>query len=228
MKNIFKKFTSLSSETKAGVVLALGAAIIFVSAFALSNAENNSEKVSSISSTSQVVSTSENQTSTDTSFTPIVDVMMEEIIRPYNGNLEVLHYFYEKNDPVETRVKSIIKVPGETSTYVKSLGNDYVTKDQSSFDVIASLSGTVVDKINDSTYGTIIVIEHKSGIKMVYASLGDTYFNKGDEVNQGDKIATSGTSLYLNEVKSGLHFEIIKDGKNINPEKSYSKSYKEL
>ena len=48
------------------------------------------------------------------------------------------------------------------------------------------------------------------------------------KVKQGDKIATSGTSNYLSDIKSGLHFEIIKEGKNINPEKTYSQSIKEL
>ena len=224
MKNLLKKFTSLSSETKAGVALALGATVIFVSAFAVSAFDNST--ISSNDSISQSDTT--NSSTSEFNSTPVVDVMEEEILRPYEGNAEVIHYFYEKSDPVETRVKSIIKVPGETSTYIKSLGNDYAFSDGSTFDVVASLSGTVVDKLNDSTYGNILVVEHKSGIKMVYASLGDMTVNKGDEVKQGDKIATSGTSNYLSDIKSGLHFEIIKEGKNINPEKTYSQSIKEL
>lgn len=227
MKKLINKIKSLSSETKAGLVLALGTCIIFVSAFALSGGENQpseniSEEITS-TYTSQSPSSSEVIIST-----PIVDVMKEEIIRPYTGNLETIHYFYEHDADVDQRVKSIVKVPGETSTYIKSIGNDYARSDNKDFNVIASVSGTVVDKISDATYGNILIIEHASSIRMIYASLNEMKVNKGEQVNQGDVIATSGSSLYLSDYPSALHFEIIKDGKNINPESVFSKTIKEI
>ena len=63
---------------------------------------------------------------------------------------------------------------------------------------------------------------------MIYASLNEMKVNKGEQVNQGDVIATSGSSLYLSDYPSALHFEIIKDGKNINPESVFSKTIKEI
>lgn len=228
MKKLINKIKALSSETKAGLVLALGTCIIFVSAFALSSgtpssSENVSEEISSTYESSNI-SVSEGEIIS----TPIVDVMKEEIIRPYVGEMEVVHYFYEYDADVEQRVKSIVKVPGETSTYIKSIGNDYARSDNKEFNVIAVLSGTVIDKISDSTYGNVVIIEHASNVKAVYASLKEIKVNKGESVSQGDVIGTSGTSLYLKDYPSALHFELIKDDKNINPEASFSKSVKEI
>ncbi len=229
MNKLFEKIKGLSSETKAGLVLALGTTIIIVTAFTISgfNSSSSSSEPSYSFNSSENISYSINSIDNN-SQTPIVDVMQEELIKPYVGDMNIIHHFYDKDEPVEIRVKSIIKVPGETSTFIKSVGMDFAKDNDEQFNVVASLSGKVVDKLSDSTYGNVIVIEHESGIKNIYASLDNMKVNKGEEVKQGDVIATSGTSLYLNDYKSALHFEVIKDGTNINPEKIFSKSIKDI
>ena len=225
MKKFIEKFKELSSETKAGLALALGTTIIIISALAFSGfSSSNSSSSSYIENSNNISLNSEDNNSQ----TEVVDVMKEEIIRPYVGEMNTIHHFYDKDEPVEIRVKSIVKVEGATSTYIKSLGNDFAKSNNEQFNVIASVSGTVVDKLSDSTYGNVLVIEHKSGIKTIYASLDNMKVNKGEEVKQGDVIATSGSSLYLKNHPSALHFEILKDDKNINPENVFSKSIKEI
>ena len=64
---------------------------------------------------------------------------------------EVAHYFYDMSDDLETRSKSIVKVPNKESTYMKSVGVDYYYTSQ--FDVIAASSGVVVERTTDSIYG---------------------------------------------------------------------------
>lgn len=227
MKNPLK---NMSTEAKAGAALCLGAVVIFTSAFLLSSGSDQKISVSSnsISQTTSHTSTSSSTSTFTSSVTPIVDVMEEEIIRPYEGNPEVQRYFYNANDSQEIRLKSIVKEEGKTSLYTKSVGNDYAYNDGREFMVIASLSGTVIDKLSDPKFGNVLVVEHRSGVQMLYASLGEMNVNKGDEVKQGEKIATSGTSKYTEEFKSALHFEILKDGKNQNPEKCYSTAIKDL
>ncbi len=233
MKNPFKSIASWSSEAKAGLALSLGAVVIFTSAVVLSNNEGSSSIMSSNNlntSTSNPTSNGNQTTSSNhvtSPTTPEVDVMLEEFIRPYEGNQTAKHFFYNAEDPIEKRKMSIIKVPG-TQNYIKSLGVDYVNEKDETFNVVASLSGQVLEKMNDPMYGNIVVIEHKSGVKLYYASLENIKFNKGDEVKQGQVIATSGTSLYTSDFKSSLHFEILKDGKHINPETAYSNSVQEI
>ncbi len=231
MKNPFKSIASWSSEAKAGLALSLGAVVIFTSAVVLSNdgSSNMSSNNSSLNTSSTTRSTTTSNHVTPPSInTPVVDVMLEEFIKPYEGETSLKRCFYNPEDPVETRRKAIVKIPGSTSKYIKSVGVDYALDDGKTFNVVASLSGTVKEKMNDSMYGEVVLIEHKSGVQLIYASLSDVKVNKGDEVKQGDIIATSGTSLYTSDLKSSLHFEIVKDEKHIDPEKVYSTSVKEI
>lgn len=224
MKNPFKNISSWSSELKAGVALSLGAVIIFTSAICLNN---NKIKVSSSNNPTSSVSNNNGGTSKTTASNPIVDVMEEELIKPYLGSPSIKRYFYSSDDPIEIKAKSIVKLE-TTSTYVKSVGIDYAYDDGKEFGVVSSLSGKVTERMNDPTYGNILVIEHKSGLKLYYASIDKMKVNKGDEVKQGDVIAYSSTSVYTKELKSCLHFEVMKDNKHLNPEKLYSSSVRDI
>ncbi len=230
MKNPFKSIASWSSEAKAGLALSLGAVVIFTSAVVLSNdgSSNMSSNNSSLHTSSTKTSTTSNHVTPPSINTPVVDVMLEEFVKPYEGETSLKRCFYNPEDPIETRTKAIVKIPGSTSKYIKSVGVDYALDDGKTFNVVASLSGTVKEKMNDSMYGEVVLIEHKSGVQLIYSSLSNVKVNKGDEVKQGDIIASSGTSLYTSEFKSSLHFEIVKDEKHIDPEKVYSTSVKEI
>lgn len=230
MKNPFKSIASWSSEAKAGLALSLGAVVIFTSAVVLSNdgSSNMSSNNSSLNTSSSTNTTTSIYVTPPSINTPIVDVMLEEFVKPYEGETTLKRCFYNPEDPIETRRNAIVKIPGSTSKYIKSVGVDYALDNGKTFNVVASLSGTVKEKMNDSMYGEIVLIEHKSGVQLIYASLSNITVNKGDEVKQGDVIAKSGTSLYTSELKSSLHFEIVKDEKHIDPEKVYSTSVKEI
>lgn len=85
-------------------------------------------------------------------------------------------------------------------------------------EVLASADGTVED-VFDSEMGRCIIINHKDGFATMYANLSDeTKLKKGETVKKGDVIGTIGNTS-LGDVTEGehLHYEIIKDGKNVNP-----------
>ena len=85
--------------------------------------------------------------------------------------------------------------------------------------VKASESG-IVEKINtDPRYGNSITINHGNGFKTIYSSLLSSDFVKvGDEVEKGDTIGTVGDSASFEIADdSHLHFEMYKDGKQVNP-----------
>lgn len=82
----------------------------------------------------------------------------------------------------------------------------------------ASADGTVED-IFDSELGRCVVIDHGDGFKTMYANLSEeTTYKKGDKVKRGDNVGTIGNTA-LGDITNGehLHFEIIKDGENVNP-----------
>ncbi len=87
-------------------------------------------------------------------------------------------------------------------------------------DVFSTKSGTVKNVgLTSSGYGYIIIIEHDDGTAAVYCHLKEILVDNGDRVEQGDVIATVGTSG--NAATPILGFEIIEnDVTPLHPEKT--------
>ncbi|MBO5479348.1 MAG: M23 family metallopeptidase [Clostridia bacterium] len=85
--------------------------------------------------------------------------------------------------------------------------------------VKASANGKVKSIKNDPRYGLSIIIEHQDGYQTLYANLLSTEFvTVGEEVKQGQSIGTVGNSAAFEAAdETHLHFEIIKNGENIDP-----------
>ena len=85
-------------------------------------------------------------------------------------------------------------------------------------EVFASADG-VCEDVFDCEMGRCVVINHKDGFATMYANLGEeTVVKKGDNIAKGDRIGIIGnTALGDITADEHLHFEIIKEGKNVNP-----------
>lgn len=81
-------------------------------------------------------------------------------------------------------------------------------------------SGLVESVIRDGLMGITITIDHKNGFKSVYSNLStDAMVKKGDSVEKGDIISGVGdTALIETGLEGHLHFELIENGKQVNPE----------
>ncbi|MFW5807445.1 MAG: peptidoglycan DD-metalloendopeptidase family protein [Spirochaetota bacterium] len=64
-------------------------------------------------------------------------------------------------------------------------------------------------------YGNVVIIAHPNGWKTLYGHLSTIIVKRGQYVKQGQMIAKSGNSGY--SAGPHLHFEIIKNGKHLNP-----------
>lgn len=86
--------------------------------------------------------------------------------------------------------------------------------------VVAVEDGTVESVyVADVLHGTEIVIDHGNGVKTAYRFVTATDGLKaGSKVKKGDVIATV-AEANGSEYKDGahLHFEVLKDGKNVDP-----------
>lgn len=82
--------------------------------------------------------------------------------------------------------------------------------------VYASCGGTVAKAGWASGYGYVVYINHDGGRQTRYGHLSKVLVKVGQTVKQGERIALSGST----GVSSGphLHFEILINGKNVNPE----------
>ena len=80
-------------------------------------------------------------------------------------------------------------------------------------------AGTVESIKNDPRYGLSIVVEHVNGFKTVYSNLLTTEFvSEGEKVEKAQSLGTIGNSASFEIVdEPHLHFEILKDGVNVDP-----------
>jgi stage II sporulation protein Q len=101
-------------------------------------------------------------------------------------------------------------------------------KDDESFNVVASLSGTVTRVDEDAVLGNVIEVEHDKGIVTQYQSVKDIKVKVGQEVKQGQVLATAGQSLFNEKAGTHVHFEIRKDGIAVNPSDYFNKSLSTL
>ena len=85
------------------------------------------------------------------------------------------------------------------------------------FEVVASLSGTVEDVVLDPFKGDEIILSHADGLKTIYRSVSGILVKKGEEVDQGQVLATAAENEWNSTVGIHLNFEVQKDGVAVNP-----------
>lgn len=154
---------------------------------------------------------------------PVVSVS-EIVAKPYlDTKVVISRKFYDASANEEDQKNSLIYYQG---TYIPNSGVDY--KGNESFDVISILDGKVTKISENTLLGKIVEITHNNNLISVYQSLGDVSVIEGDSVTQGQIIGKSGEANISTDLGNHLHFEIILDGKNIDPEKCYDKQVGEL
>lgn len=81
--------------------------------------------------------------------------------------------------------------------------------------VRAAAEGVVELAYFSESYGYNILINHNNGFKTRYAHLSEVKVSKGEKVEQSQVIALSGSTGF--STGPHLHFEVVKNGKRVNP-----------
>lgn len=82
--------------------------------------------------------------------------------------------------------------------------------------VLATADGKVIEiGYQAKGYGNYIIIEHNSSLRSFYSQLSKVTISKGDTVKKGQNIGQVGSSGL--STNPHLHFEIINDGKKVDP-----------
>ena len=91
--------------------------------------------------------------------------------------------------------------------------------------VLACERGVVEKVYEDELMGKTIIIDHQNGYKTIYSNLSSTELvNNGDEVEKGDIISGVGnTAIIESNLESHIHFQVIKDGLNVDPQEHINK-----
>lgn len=80
----------------------------------------------------------------------------------------------------------------------------------------AAAAGTVIFSGYSGGYGYLVKISHGSGITTYYGHCSKLYVSEGDKVAAGDVIAAVGSTG--NSTGNHLHFEVVKNGVELNPQ----------
>ncbi len=140
---------------------------------------------------------------------PVTDVNSSVIQKP----------FWDANASKEEQEDAFIEYNG---SYQPNTGIDIAMRNGETFEVVASLSGTVTHVENDPLLGNVVEIEHLDGVKTIYQSLTDVQVKVNDFVEQGETIAKAHTNQ-LNKDAVHVHFEIRKDNVAVNPISFFNK-----
>jgi stage II sporulation protein Q len=130
------------------------------------------------------------------------------------NSVEIKTPFYDYKASQEEQEAALVFYD---NTYHPNRGIDIIRKDGKTFDVTASLSGTVTKAEKDPILGYVVEINHENGVTTVYQSLADVKVKAGDSVKQGEIIGKAGQSQFNQEAGIHAHFEIRKDSKPVNP-----------
>lgn len=152
------------------------------------------------------------------------EIESTKILKPYNGeNITIANKFYEKDADEKIQQNSLIYYE---NIYMQNTGILYNSDKQ--FNVIAVLDGTVKNIKEDKILGNVIEIEHGTNLTAFYQSVDNIKVKVGDQVKQGDLIATSGANNIENTKDNCLHFQVYNQGQLLNPETFYTMNLNEL
>lgn len=171
-----------------------------------------------------VVSTSLKETPNipeDPTDDPINVDAVEEVKLPFaEMDYKVVRKFYDRNETQENQIRGLIKYG---NTYRTSLGTSFAQENDVPFDVLAAVSGKVVEIKESPLYGKYVVLEHKDNLKTYYYALSEVTVSVGADVSQGSKIGVSGHTEIDKEAGNHVYLKIVKNGKHLNPEKTIGK-----
>lgn len=151
--------------------------------------------------------------------------LKEMIVIPAPSDYVVVRKFYDSTYAEEDQDKAVIQFGKK---YYTSNGIALTTKDNSEFDVIASLSGNVKSVDESPIYGTIVTIVHDDGVITEYSSLSEATVVVGATVKQGQVIGKSGVCEYDSALPTHVFFKVVKDLKNLDPELTVGKQTETL
>ena len=225
MKGFFYKFkkrlANINQEAKIGASIIL-VALLFFGGVGLTKKWWQPE-----SSTSSITSSFTSSSSYKEVITsePVANELDEVIAYPYPSNAEIITYYFDLNDDLEKQTKSIVYYEGK---YYSSRGID-VALNNEEFIVTSSVSGKVISKRNDPTYGLTVIVEGANNTLFSYSSLSSSSLKEGDKIKKGDLIGYAGECAFGTSLKTKhLHFEVYYKNNPINPLSVFNKEIGEI
>ncbi|WP_054767381.1 M23 family metallopeptidase [Lysinibacillus parviboronicapiens] len=131
------------------------------------------------------------------------------------SKVQVSQEFYELEANEESRENALMVF---NQTFTTSSGIS-LSMNGEEFEVVAAMSGKVLEVKLDAFTGNKIVLEHANGMQTHYSSVKDIAVKEGDEVTQGQALGKATDNEWNQAAGVHMHFEVLENGKYINPKK---------
>lgn len=148
-----------------------------------------------------------------------LEVLKYPFKEQYSNEATILQEFYDINEDEATRENGLLVFSNQI--YTTSSGVSIAINSEP-FEVVAAMSGEVAQVKYDTFTGNTITLRHANGMETRYSSVADILVKEGDQVVQGEQIATSQENDWNPSVGIHLHFEVLQDGVLVNPRKFLS------
>ncbi|WP_342508490.1 peptidoglycan DD-metalloendopeptidase family protein [Sporosarcina sp. FSL K6-2383] len=125
----------------------------------------------------------------------------------------IVQDFYDPEADAATRENALLVFDQE---YVTNTGV-MISIQGKPFEVVAALSGKVEEVVNDPFMGDAIILSHANGLTTIYSSVTAIQVKPGDEVSQGQSLATTSENKWNTVAGIHLQFEVQENGVAINP-----------
>src|SRR5690625_2815695 len=96
----------------------------------------------------------------------------QEVIKmPFTDeeDIEIITKFFDYDADQEEQERALIEY---NSRFYQSTGLDFAKADGDTFDIVASLSGTVLEVKDDPLLGQVVILSHDDDVKTYYAKIG--------------------------------------------------------
>ena len=129
-------------------------------------------------------------------------------------------FFNENSDDATMLASSLFFFQVGAGKYSHpSQGMSFACKNGHAVNVIAPLTGVVSAVIDDDPVrGTIVRIDHDSGLQTILTGVYNVTVTTGDNVLQGDILGVTGLSRLEPDSGNVVHLEVFQAGSYINPE----------
>ncbi len=156
-----------------------------------------------------------------------VTTSVENISLPVlaESRTQIVTKFYDHDADQEEQEQALVFY---NNKYYQSQGIDIAATSDEPLQVVAALSGEVVEVKENPLLGYIVQLNHDHDVTTYYSSLTDVVVEEGQKVSQGEVLAQAGTNLFNKDKGTHVHFEIRKDGKPVNPESYFEKPVADL
>lgn len=146
------------------------------------------------------------------------------ITKPYTSDkVEISKKFYDSSASDSEKQSALIYY---NDTYIQNSGILYKSSEE--FDVLSILDGSVSNIKKDEILGNVVEVKHSNNLISTYEGLSTVNVKKGQLLKQGDVIGKSGKLNLGENLENALLFELINDGKYVNPLNYFDKKVNEI